>query len=657
MKGFTSLYIMRRIHALVSASLVHAVLVSAIALTETSSSLAQGQKSLSSPHVSDLSDDALTHNKELLSRTRQEASFPRPLGVNDAQIYKTAFQLVRCGRVQRALQPLESMDNSILVGDIQAEAYLRAGEHPSAEQLSAWIEKNTNSPDAPAIKLTWKRLSAANENVQELDPILPLDDVRSSFDNGSMALAEKSINRNPRIDRAVQENASHGVAGAIQAVHIIDTTPGISFDYAGQLYGDVALVLLTRGETQAAYKIGTSGFDKGKKRIGAPAFIAGLAAWHEQRFSDAYSFFSAAANAPIIDSEQKAAASFWAARTAKPAQAPYSYVVWLRRAAIHAESLYGLLAAKQLEDVNHEHSSLSGMLSTVGLHGARSFVARADIDAVMSMKEGHHLFSLLQIGEQGRAEILARHMWKDVIFDPMRAHSLQLIVQSAGMYALSVQMSHLLEKVEFQGLKESVDPLPVLKPKNGFKLHPSLVYAVARMESNFNGDALSPAGAYGIMQIRPQTAGYIAAVYIDHVQRNPAAISVPADMTQRLKDVSYNLEVGQLYMKYLAVSVAKGKGNKAIAGQADLLRVLASYNAGPQAIIRWENNQKNLSKDPLYYIETLPSAETRQYVHNVLKTTWLYAHRMKHAAPSLKSLSKGEWPSFGREEVVQDSPS
>lgn len=53
-------------------------------------------------------------------------------------------------------------------------------------------------------------------------------------------------------------------------------------------------------------------------------------------------------------------------------------------------------------------------------------------------------------------------------------------------------------------------PIPNLKPKNGFKMNPALVYALTRLESNFNSKAISQNGAMGLMQIMPVTAKYIA---------------------------------------------------------------------------------------------------------------------------------------------------
>ena len=52
-------------------------------------------------------------------------------------------------------------------------------------------------------------------------------------------------------------------------------------------------------------------------------------------------------------------------------------------------------------------------------------------------------------------------------------------------------------------------PVPRLRPAGGFSIDPTLVYALTRLESNFDPAATSPAGARGLMQIMPATAQYI----------------------------------------------------------------------------------------------------------------------------------------------------
>ena len=49
-------------------------------------------------------------------------------------------------------------------------------------------------------------------------------------------------------------------------------------------------------------------------------------------------------------------------------------------------------------------------------------------------------------------------------------------------------------------------PIPGWRPLDGFKIDPSLIYALMRQESGFRASAISKGGALGLMQLMPQTA-------------------------------------------------------------------------------------------------------------------------------------------------------
>jgi soluble lytic murein transglycosylase-like protein len=103
-----------------------------------------------------------------------------------------------------------------------------------------------------------------------------------------------------------------------------------------------------------------------------------------------------------------------------------------------------------------------------------------------------------------------------------------------------------------------------------------------------------------------------------------------------LHDPEYNLDLGQRYVSYLA---------KHDAVDGSLLRLLASYNSGPNAFAKWSTGIRD-SGDPLLFIEAIPVDETRAYVPRVLTYTWIYAARMHLPAPSLDELAAGAWPRY-----------
>ncbi|MEX1198942.1 MAG: transglycosylase SLT domain-containing protein [Pseudohongiellaceae bacterium] len=137
------------------------------------------------------------------------------------------------------------------------------------------------------------------------------------------------------------------------------------------------------------------------------------------------------------------------------------------------------------------------------------------------------------------------------------------------------------------------------------RIQPHLLYAVARQESAFMHDVRSPAGARGLMQLLPSTARQTA---------NGNGEQVSAEDLYR-PDV--NIALGS---QYLSEMLDEFDGNRALAA--------AAYNAGPNRVKQW---LRRTSDNPLpldQWIETIPFAETRGYVQNVLAYSVIYGERM-----------------------------
>lgn len=139
-------------------------------------------------------------------------------------------------------------------------------------------------------------------------------------------------------------------------------------------------------------------------------------------------------------------------------------------------------------------------------------------------------------------------------------------------------------------------------------LTPHLVFAIARQESAFMQDARSSAGALGLMQLMPATA-------------QQTAKGVGMQITnQDLFRPEVNLQLGSRYLSQLME-------------QFDNNRILAAaaYNAGPNRVKRWleETGETPVPLD--IWIETIPFAETRGYVQNVLAYSVIYGYRMGRA--------------------------
>ncbi len=113
----------------------------------------------------------------------------------------------------------------------------------------------------------------------------------------------------------------------------------------------------------------------------------------------------------------------------------------------------------------------------------------------------------------------------------------------------------------------------------------------------------------------------------------------------RLHDPATNLDLGQRYLIQLARFESIG---------GDLIRLLASYNSGPGSYNRWAGAIRHQG-DPLLFIESVPTDETRAYIPRALALTWLYAAQLGLPAPSLDEIAAGAWPVFAERSPEQDT--
>lgn len=342
-------------------------------------------------------------------------------------------------------------------------------------------------------------------------------------------------------------------------------------------------------------------------------FVAGLAAWRLGQPALARVAFESAAEAASGSAALQAAAAFWAARAHLRTGDAAGYIPWMTRAASHAGTFYGLLA---------RHTLGLGLASDTDFAWGRETLSEADVAAIAATPEGERAFALLQLNQRDEAEQAFRRLWLHLDSGSAR-HALLRVVRSAKLPDLAKQMAGLLGNPV---APSNLDlPVPRLKPDGGFRLNPALVYALARVESNFDAGAVSSAGARGLMQISPASVG------LDADGSAPGT-----DATDRLADPATNLKLGQRYV--LTLSHFPGiKG--------DLIRMLAGYNSGPGNLARWSADIHD-QDDPLLFLEAIPIDETRAFVPAILTNMWLYAARFGRPAPSLDELAAGAWPRF-----------
>ncbi|HZF69142.1 MAG TPA: lytic transglycosylase domain-containing protein, partial [Gemmatirosa sp.] len=126
---------------------------------------------------------------------------------------------------------------------------------------------------------------------------------------------------------------------------------------------------------------------------------------------------------------------------------------------------------------------------------------------------------------------------------------------------------------------------------------PALAAALVKQESNFTADAVSPAGARGLMQVMPATGRML---WRGPGSWDPGLLFVP----------SVNVALG---MRHLA---------DGLHGWPDVTYALAAYNAGAGRVRRWRTERG--ATDPELFAERIPFEETREYVRIVLRNRAVY---------------------------------
>ncbi len=139
-------------------------------------------------------------------------------------------------------------------------------------------------------------------------------------------------------------------------------------------------------------------------------------------------------------------------------------------------------------------------------------------------------------------------------------------------------------------------------------LIPFEVAGLIRQESFFNPNAVSAAGAIGLMQVMPQTGAGLA-----------RRTGINGFNSSMLRDPSINMRLGSLY---LADQMDRWNGR--------LSDVLSAYNAGPNRVARWRTFPEHA--DDEIYIERIPIAETRDYVKRVKLNAAIYRRLYEGAA-------------------------
>lgn len=531
------------------------------------------------------------------------------LGEREAEQYRKLFFAARAG-AKEFLPLARTMRDQRLVPMATALWLQNAKTQVSSQDVMNWLKRNADQPQAklvyamarkaaaatglPLPEVTAPRLAAAT--VQ-----MPTRGLRPAIDEDHPAYTAIESRQARALNRILQQ---HNPAAAHASLLVIEPS-AVSTSWLDEAFAAVAAAYYFDGNLpQAKAMLAVHGQETELGR-----WISGLVAWRTRDMAEALQQFVALSKTEGTAAADRSAAAFWGYRAAKRL-GQSSQADGLLKVAVKLEpqGFYGLMANAILQ-------------SRPPLNWAMPEFTQQSLALLAKDKLGWQGLALLQIGERDLAEYELRHI------NARKNEKLRLVLLALAHRA---QMPSLLLQVGGLGARPAdgaAYPMPPWRPMNGFAVDRSLLYAIMRQESRFNPAAGSDSGAKGLMQLMPDAVEQIVG----------APLSVDS-----LLDPTTNLTIGESYLLHLSKR-ADIKGS--------LLATLAAYNAGPSRVARWLKDP-DYAKDPLLFIESIPFTETRDYVEQVMSSSWIYASRLQRAPVSMQHLLVSDWPKLPREPTL-----
>lgn len=528
---------------------------------------------------------------------------PTQLDAQQRAGYQAVFAAIHDGRWSDAQIGLDSMKPGPLHAIARAEMYTAKGS-PRVE-LDPLVALLTEAPELPE-GAALARLAVARGAV-DLPP-LPVSQTLIWQDGAPRRIHVKS-NKSDLIAANLATRMQPFVKADMgpEAQALLESTEGLTPEAQTEWQQKVAWIYYLSGDTGNARAMAAkAAAGEGDWAIQG-RWVGALAAWRAGDCNAAGQAFEGVATR-AGDVDLRAAALYWAARADMACGRPDRIAPRLTSAAQFPESFYGQLARQAL-------------LLRDAPQPATGLVAR-DWAAIDKRPNVRVAAALVEIGETDLADAVIRQQAR--IGDPREFASLARVAEALDLPATTVWLAHNCPQGG-AAVAEARFPTPSWTPDSGWRIDRALVYAHTLEESGFRNKVVSPAGAYGLMQIMPAAA-------TDYARER----GYPVDRTA-LTRPSVNMDIGQRHLERLRDMTGVTGGL--------LPKVIAAYNAGPRPVGDWNAIVRD-GGDPLLYIESIPYWETRGYVTTVLRNYWVYEGKSGKPAPSRAALAQGMWPRF-----------
>jgi soluble lytic murein transglycosylase len=286
-----------------------------------------------------------------------------------------------------------------------------------------------------------------------------------------------------------------------------------------------------------------------------------------------------------------ARAGYWQGRAAEAAGRSQDARSAYTSAAEQSTSYYGQLARAKLGLPQIE---LNGVPGARGRSVERLEVVRA-VQLLYELGEGEIAIPILgDMGENGDADALVGLGELAARYNDARGMLLM------GKAALN-------RGLPFDFYAYPVTGIPPFK-SIGPDVEQSIIYAIARQESAFNPAVVSPAQAYGLMQVTPDAGKYVCKKY-----------GANFDLTRLKTDPVYNAALGAAELGGLIDDY-----------RGSYIMTFAAYNAGRGSVKKWIDrygDPRDPKVDAVDWVELIPFSETRNYVQRIMENLQVYRAR------------------------------
>lgn len=361
----------------------------------------------------------------------------------------------------------------------------------------------------------------------------------------------------------------------------------------------ISRLLIDKGDAKTAYRIAAGHSAESSSSIAEAEFHAG---WYALEFlhdpgtaAKHFARIEAVSTMPLSQSR----AEYWLGRAAAAAGDQAGAALHFKRAAAYPTTFYGQLALARL---GAEKLPIAPPPKPDDNATAR-FEAREMVQVI---------HRLVAANRADRVDIFYRAL-AESLTDPAELALLAAMAEKEGEHQRALQVGKVAASrgIVVDALAFPTAAIPASAKTGG--VEKPMVYAIARQESAFNPEAISSAGARGLLQLMPATA-----------KQTAKKAGLPFSQGRLTSDPGYNATLGAAHLGELY-------GNF----EGSYVMTFAAYNAGSSRVKAWVEaygDPRDPKVDVVNWIERIPFSETRNYVQRIMENLQVYRARLGSSA-------------------------